>query len=104
VAVDANTAVVAWLMTPGIGEELPSLEEVAHRPPWMKRAQCRGEDLSLFFPVVGARATDIAKARAICGICPVRTDCLEQARKDPYTAGIWGATTARERRKQRSVA
>jgi WhiB family redox-sensing transcriptional regulator len=95
---------MAWLMTPGTGEELPTLEETAHRPAWMARAQCRGEDRALFFPRAGAKASDVAKARAICGICPVRVDCLEHARKDPDMAGIWGATTARERRRQRSVA
>jgi len=41
-------------MTPGIGEQLPSLEELTHRPAWMARAQCRGEDTALFFQPVGA--------------------------------------------------
>ena len=98
---DAPSAVLSWLMAPGVGEELPSLEEVAHRPAWMKRAQCRGEDLDLFFPALGASST---RAKAICSICPVRSECLDYARRDADTAGIWGGTSPRERRKQRSVA
>src|ERR1035441_10662444 len=101
---DPASAVLSWLMAPGIGEELPTLEEIAHRPAWMTRAQCRGEDRALFFPRVGAKASDVAKARAICGICPVRVDCLAYARTDPDTGGIWGGTTQRERRKLRVVA
>jgi hypothetical protein len=55
-------------MTPGIGEQLPSFEELTHRPAWMARAQCRGEDTALFFQPVGASTTAMAKVRAICGI------------------------------------
>ena len=89
-------------MTPGIGEELPALEDLAHRPGWTKRAQCRGEDPALFFPSVGANA---AKARAICSMCSVRQECLAYALADPESAGVWGGTAERERRKlARSVA
>ncbi len=98
---DPATALVAWLMTPGIGEELPDLEDLAHRPGWTKRAQCRGEDRALFFPALGANA---AKARAICSICPVQRECLAYALADPESAGVWAGLTERERRKLRSVA
>ena len=80
---------------------LPSLEELAQRPVWMKRAQCRGEDRALFFPALGANA---ANARAICSICPVRPECLAYALADPESAGVWGGFAERERRKLRSVA
>jgi WhiB family redox-sensing transcriptional regulator len=89
------------MMTPGMGEELPSLEEIAHRPAWMKRAQCRGEDRSLFFPSLGGNT---AKAGAICSSCPVRQECLAYALADPESAGVWGGVTERDRRKLRSVA
>lgn len=98
---DPATALVAWLTTPGIGEELPDLEDLAHRPGWTKRPQCRGEDPALFFPSVGANA---AKARAICSLCPVRPECLAYALADPESAGVWGGISERERRKLRSVA
>ena len=82
-------------------QALPSLEDLAQRPAWMKRAQCRGEDPALFFPSLGGNA---AKARAICSICPVRPECLAYALADPESAGVWGGITERERRKLRSVA
>ena len=98
---ESDLTVVRWLMAPGIGEALPSLEELAHRPGWMKRAQCRGEDPGLVFLSVGVNA---AKARTIFAICPVRQECLAYALADPESAGVWGGFTDRERRKLRSVA
>jgi WhiB family redox-sensing transcriptional regulator len=88
-------------MTPGIGEQPPSLEDLAHRPAWMKRGACRGEDPALFFPSLGSNT---AKARAICAICPVREQCLAYALADPESAGVWGGISERERRKMRSAA
>ena len=35
---DPATAVLTWLMSPGAGEQLPSLEEVLRRPGWMELA------------------------------------------------------------------
>ena len=95
--------VYAWMMSATSRDQaLPSLEDLAQRPAWMKRAQCRGEDRALFFPALGEKA---AKARAICSICPVRQECLSYALADPESAGVWGGTAERERRKlARSVA
>ena len=94
--------VCAWMMsTTSFDQALPSLEELAHRPGWMARAACRGEDTALFFPTLGGNA---ARARVICSICPVRSDCLAYARTDADTGGIWGGTTQRERRGMRVVA
>jgi WhiB family redox-sensing transcriptional regulator len=98
---DPATALVAWLMTPGIGEELPDLEDLAHRPGWMERGACRGEDPALFFPSLGGNA---AKARVICATCSVRQECLSYALADPESAGVWGGISERERRKLRTVA
>jgi WhiB family redox-sensing transcriptional regulator len=65
----------------------------------MPRAQCRGEDRSLFFPSLG---TDPAKARVICSICPVRQECLDYAVADAEIVGIWGGTSAKQRQRLRS--
>jgi WhiB family redox-sensing transcriptional regulator len=64
----------------------------------MDRAQCRGEDCSLFFPSVGL---DTVKARVICSICPVREECLAFAVDDVEIVGIWGGTSAKQRQKLR---
>lgn len=46
-----------------------------------------GELVALFF---SEQLDDIARAKALCGECPVRDECLEAAleRKEPY--GVWG--------------
>ena len=65
----------------------------------MPRAQCRGEDPSLFFPSLGM---DTVKARVVCSICPVRKECLDYATGDPEITGIWGGTSGKQRQKMRS--
>jgi WhiB family redox-sensing transcriptional regulator len=96
--------VVRWLMTPAVMEEFPSIDDLASRPAWMKRAACRGEDPALFFPTRGVNAATMAKTRAICASCPVRAECLDYARVTVDTMGVWGGTTERERRGMRVVA
>jgi WhiB family redox-sensing transcriptional regulator len=86
------------MSTRSINQALPTLADLIHRPAWMARAQCHGEDRSLFFPSVG---TNAAKAKALCAICPVRQPCLDYAATDCEIAGIWGGTTERERRGMR---
>ena len=48
--------------------------------------------------------TDPTKARVICSLCPVRQECLNYARADVDTVGVWGGATQQERRKLRGVA
>jgi len=64
---------------------------------WHGRGLCAGEDPDVFFPSHGDPG---AEARRICGICPVRDDCLEysiEADED----GIWGGLDQGERRNLR---
>jgi WhiB family transcriptional regulator, redox-sensing transcriptional regulator len=96
---DPATAVLSWMMAPGVGEDLPTLEELSSRPRWMARAACRGEDLELFFPVRGVSKATMERARALCSSCPVRSECLDYARGIDGTAGLWGGTTEPERRR-----
>jgi WhiB family redox-sensing transcriptional regulator len=93
----------AWMMsTRSVDQSLPDLTELLGRPAWMERAACRGEDPAAFFPSLGGSA---AKARTICSSCAVRQECLSYALADPESAGVWGGTAERERRKlARSVA
>jgi WhiB family transcriptional regulator, redox-sensing transcriptional regulator len=65
---------------------------------WMVRGACRETDPELFFPIAleGSAVEEIAAARAICGRCEVRRQCLAYAlRTMPH--GIWGGTTREER-------
>jgi WhiB family redox-sensing transcriptional regulator len=70
---------------------------------WRSRAACRGPATELFFaPTVAERKEDRkqreAKAKAICGQCPVRGDCLDYALGLREAHGIWGGLTEGERR------
>lgn len=66
---------------------------------WRRSAKCRGEDPDTFFPVSGELLDDV---KAICAGCPVRDDCLEHALTHREAFGIWGGTSARERRRLRA--
>src|SRR5437762_9490496 len=43
-------------------------------------------------------------ARGVCSDCLVRAECLATALEDPLTAGVWGGTTAAERKALRRTA
>ena len=68
---------------------------------WQARARCQGMDVNLFFPdrLELGEAFDavVAEAKAVCGACPVRADCLEAALDRGERDGIWGGATERER-------
>lgn len=74
--------------------------ELVHRPatPFSDRAVCRGHDPALWFPPNGV---NVDRARAICSTCPVVGECLSFAIADESLTGVWGGTTARERRQLR---
>jgi WhiB family redox-sensing transcriptional regulator len=63
---------------------------------WRNDAACRGHDVAVFFP---ERGTSPEPGKAICATCPVRAECLAAADDD----GIWGGTTAVERKPRRAT-
>jgi WhiB family transcriptional regulator, redox-sensing transcriptional regulator len=71
----------------------------AGSPGWMSHGACRGEDPELFFPVTmtGPALAQVRSAKAVCGRCPVRPDCLSYALVTGQDDGIWGGTTTEER-------
>lgn len=70
---------------------------------WRWRAACRGCDVELFFPVgrTGPAVDQIGAAKAVCGLCPVRAQCLDFALVTNQEAGVWGGATEDERRRLR---
>ncbi len=74
------------------------LEAVRGRPEWMASAACRGSTVN-FFPPAPARgvAPDNAPALAVCAGCPVTARCREFAEENSES-GVWGGSTARQRR------
>lgn len=69
-------------------------------PDWRSRATCLRHDPELFFPNT---AEDPAPALAVCRTCPVTGSCLAAAFDAGECEGVWGATTADERRRMRLV-
>ena len=61
---------------------------------WRERAALSGKGIRYFFPET---PDDLDRARAICGGCRVRAECLEYAGRSPSLQGAWGALTERER-------
>lgn len=68
---------------------------------WHRRARCKEPwvDPEWFFP----EHTSPTDVLAICAACPVRRQCLDFALNNPLGQyGIWGGTTAYERRRMRA--
>ena len=72
---------------------------------WRSRGACVSADPDLFFPVSssGAGQRQAETARALCGLCPVRPQCLAFALATSEAHGVWGGTTEEERRRLRQA-
>ncbi|PZG83567.1 WhiB family transcriptional regulator [Streptomyces sp. NTH33] len=68
---------------------------------WHARGVCHGMDPedadATFFPLPRDYEA-IAEAKELCGLCPVRRDCLNFALENVLKEGIWGGLTEAERR------
>jgi WhiB family transcriptional regulator, redox-sensing transcriptional regulator len=62
----------------------------------LEDAACQGSDPELFRPFPHDYRA-IGEARAVCGRCPTRLDCLVLALDTPGAQGIWGGLTQPER-------
>ena len=79
-------------------EDLRDALTTGHDLTWQDGANCKGANADLFFPERGASTR---AAKAICGECAVRADCLEFAITTGEKFGIWGGMSERERRRVR---
>ncbi len=72
------------------------------RRDWWRSAACQEADPELFFPVavLGPAAGEIARAKAVCGGCRVRRQCLQYALATHQVHGVWGGLTEGERQLQ----
>jgi WhiB family redox-sensing transcriptional regulator len=69
---------------------------------WMDDALCREVGQDLFFPEMGSTPN---RAKEICRRCEVQIECLTYALTVPGGVdGVWGGTTAKERRAIKRVA
>ena len=73
---------------------------------WRSRAICRDTDPDLFFPIgtTGQALVQIDRAKEVCGMCPVKNDCLDYALETNQDSGIWGGLDEEQRRNIRRQA
>lgn len=63
---------------------------------WRDQASCLGSGVDFFPDPSGDDYEDkVAEARALCALCPVKTECLDWARQpnggvEPAERGVWG--------------
>ena len=65
---------------------------------WQYDAMCRQHSSNLFFPPATFEKRE-AKAKAVCNGCPVRVDCLDEAKEISEPFGIWGGLNEVERKR-----
>ena len=67
---------------------------------WRREAACKDLDTDLFFPVgvTGPAIPHLARAKAVCRTCPVRSECLDFAITTNQEFGVWGGASEEERR------
>ena len=70
---------------------------------WQMKAACRGPQARVFFPPAHFERKDEklereGRAKAICGGCAVRQECLDYAVRIREQHGIWGGLSESERR------
>ncbi len=61
---------------------------------WQERAACRGIEPEIFFPISDEEA---GPAKAICGACEARQQCLLFSFQNRERYGVWGGVTEKER-------
>ena len=61
---------------------------------WANVALCKKASPDELF----VRGAEQHKAKAVCGACPVRAECLAEALDNEIEWGVWGGLTERERR------
>ena len=70
-------------------------------PEWKARGACRGQGAVFFGPDAEqppAKAKRERAAKAVCGGCQVRAECLAEAVERDDRHGVWGGLGEDERR------
>lgn len=68
---------------------------------WAERAACRGMNPETFMPRREDSNETLAAIKRVCERCEVIEDCLAYALPHRNLIGVWGGTTAKERRRLR---
>lgn len=75
----------AWLMDSALRLDLAPIEPIGGRSP--RGLPCHVHDPDLWFSDSPA---DLERAKALCGTCPVRRECLAGALRRREPCGVWG--------------
>lgn len=63
-------------------------------PVWQAQALCAQTGADFFFPEPGS---SVREAKRICGMCEMRSACLEYALDNDERFGVWGGLSEKER-------
>ena len=86
-----------------MSSSLPIPNRHLPRRDWISQAACKGKPSDWWYPeypFTKSRRVRAAKAKEICGTCPVADQCLEYALKWELD-GIWGGKSVDERNRLR---
>lgn len=72
--------------------DLPTLISPDADASWREHAACRNKNVEEFFN------SSWQAAVKICGVCVVRSQCLDFAMRNEITNGIWGGKTPQARK------
>ncbi len=61
---------------------------------WQEQALCAQTGADFFFPEPGS---SVCEAKRICGLCEMRSACLEFALTNDERFGVWGGLSETER-------
>lgn len=64
---------------------------------WAAQGACLNADIDMYPEDIHG----VVKAKAVCAHCPVTHECLHHAIDNHEHEGVWGGTSARERRAMR---
>ncbi|MFE9921607.1 WhiB family transcriptional regulator [Streptomyces sp. NPDC005774] len=68
---------------------------------WLQEAACAGVDPRAFYAEGHHAVEQVAAAKRICALCPVRPQCAEMAITSGEKWGVWGGMTQTELRQRR---
>jgi WhiB family redox-sensing transcriptional regulator len=80
------------------GVDAPELADLVDRPGWHLDALCRERRDVNFYP---ERGESTAPAKSVCRDCLVRRDCLADAIEHREDDGVWGGSSAIQRKRAR---
>lgn len=67
---------------------------------WQERALCAQTGAEFFFPEPGS---SVREAKRICGMCEMRSACLDYALTNDERFGVWGGLSEKERLRLRNT-